>query len=67
LTAETTHQDKVFLADEQEEEKEMWLIDSGATANVTASNADAKNVMRSKRQVKRLEMARCVTRQEREK
>jgi hypothetical protein len=36
----------------EQDDKEMWLIDSGATANVTASDEGTKNVTRSKRHVK---------------
>jgi hypothetical protein len=51
-TAATVHQDWVYLAEEDNDDTEMWLIGSGATANVTASKEEAKNVTRSKRHVR---------------
>jgi hypothetical protein len=46
------HQYLIDLTEEKGDDSEKWLINSGATANVTASDKATKSVTRSKRCLK---------------
>jgi hypothetical protein len=58
-TAAMMHQDLIDLVEEKRDNSEMWLIDSGATAPVTASDEATKNVTSLKRHVKVGNGANC--------
>jgi hypothetical protein len=58
-TTATVHQDLIDLAKKEQDNNEMWLINSGATANVTANDEGTKYVTRSKRHVQVGNSATC--------